>query len=73
VAAQLDEVWFCDPRPDVRLDQLIARHVAFGKPPERARAWVSAVDEPNARLVEATRPRADLVVPAAVLEALPVK
>jgi pantothenate kinase len=73
VAAQLDEVWFCDPRADVRLDQLVARHVTFGKAPDHARAWVTAVDEPNARLVEATRTRADLVVPAPVLEALPVK
>jgi pantothenate kinase len=72
VAAQLDEVWFCDPRPDVRLDQLIARHVAFGKEPDTARAWVAAVDEPNAQLVEATRSRADLVVPAPVLEALTI-
>jgi pantothenate kinase len=72
VAAQLDEIWFCDPRPDVRLEQLIARHVTFGKPPDRARSWVATVDEPNARLIEATRQRANLVVPAPVLEALPV-
>jgi len=70
VAEQLDEVWFCDPAPDTRLSQLIARHIAFGKAPDHARAWVAAVDEPNARLVEATRARADLVVPAPVLESL---
>jgi hypothetical protein len=57
----------------VRLTQLVARHVTFGKPPDHARAWVAAVDEPNARLVEATRTRADLVVPAALLETLPVR
>jgi hypothetical protein len=32
---------------------------------------VAAVDEPNAALVEATRHRADLIVPATVLESLP--
>jgi pantothenate kinase len=71
VRPELDEVWFCDPRPDVRLAQLTARHVAFGKEPARAAAWVTAVDEPNAALVEATRHRADLIVPATVLESLP--
>ena len=66
----LDEVWFCDPEPDVRLARLTARHVEFGKEPGAAAAWVAAVDEPNAALVQATRERADLVVPAAVLESL---
>jgi pantothenate kinase len=71
VRPELSEVWFCDPHADVRLAQLTARHVAFGKDPAHAAAWVQAVDEPNAALVEATRPRADLVVPGAVLQALP--
>ena len=67
----LDEVWFCAPDPEVRLARLTARHVEFGKPPAAAAAWVGSVDEPNAALVEATRDRADLVVPHAVLDALP--
>jgi pantothenate kinase len=70
VAPLLDEVWFCALRDDVRLQRLLARHVAFGKPPDAARAWVAAVDEPNAALIEATRVRADLVVPSAVLETI---
>jgi pantothenate kinase len=71
VAALLDEVWFCAPDPAVRLPRLVARHVAFGKPPDVAAAWVAAVDEPNAALVEATRARADLVVGPELLEAVP--
>ena len=70
VAPLLDEVWFCALRDDVRLQRLLARHVAFGKPPDAARAWVAAVDEPNAALIEATRARADLVVPSGVLETI---
>jgi uridine kinase len=66
----LDEVWFCALRDDVRLERLHARHVRFGKAPDEAVAWVKAVDEPNAVLIEATRDRADLLVPSAVLEAL---
>jgi pantothenate kinase len=64
----LDEVWFCALRADVRLSRLLARHVMFGKAPDFAREWVATVDEPNASLIEATRGRADLVVPSAVLE-----
>ena len=54
----------------MRRAQLIARHVEFGKDPEHAAAWVQAVDERNALLVESTRSRADAIVPAAVLGAL---
>lgn len=71
VRVELDEVWFCDLDAAVRRQRLTARHMAFGKPPERAAAWVAAVDEPNATLVEPTRERADLVVPGAVLRQLP--
>jgi pantothenate kinase len=66
----LDEVWFCALRDDVRLDRLHARHVTFGKAPDEAVAWVAAVDQPNAVLIDATRDRADLLVPSGVLEAL---
>ncbi len=48
VRPELAEVWFCDPDPQVRMAQLIARHVEFGKDPEHAAAWVQAVDEGNA-------------------------
>jgi pantothenate kinase len=67
----LDEVWFCALRDDVRLHRLHTRHVTFGKAPDEAVAWVAAVDEPNAALIEATRDRADLLIPSDVLETLP--
>jgi pantothenate kinase len=70
VAPLLDEVWFCALRDDVRRHRLLSRHVRFGKSPDVARAWVAAVDDPNAALIEATRVRADLVVPSAVLETI---
>lgn len=60
--ACLTEVWFLDLPDDVRRARLVARHERHGRSPEAARAWVEAVDDPNARLVEATRERADLVV-----------
>lgn len=59
---EMAEVWYVETDEQVRLSRLIARHVQFGKPPEAARAWVAAVDEPNARLVSANRLAADLIV-----------
>ena len=43
----------------MRTARLLARHVEFGKETDEARAWVASVDEPNARLIEASRGRAD--------------
>lgn len=58
----LDEVWYLEPAEELRVERLVARHRAFGRADDAARAWVAAVDEPNARLVCTTRERADLVV-----------
>ena len=66
----LDEVWFCALRDDTRMARLVDRHVRFGKEPGFARHWVQTVDQPNAALIEATRDRADLVVPSDVLESI---
>jgi pantothenate kinase len=60
--ALLDEVWFVETDEAVRRQRLVARHVAFGKEPAQARAWVGRVDEANARLVAAGRASADLVL-----------
>jgi len=61
-AALLDEVWFADAPLPVRRERLLARHVAFGKAPDAAAAWVEAVDLANAAVIERTRARADAVV-----------
>lgn len=62
--ALLTEVWYVDLPTDERVRRLVERHVASGKTPAAARAWVERVDEANARLVEAGRARADLLVDA---------
>jgi len=59
VRVQLDEVWHVHVDDPERRRRLLDRHVAFGKSPEEARAWVTRVDEPNARLVQAAAHRAD--------------
>jgi pantothenate kinase len=62
VRAAIDEAWYCHLDDVERRARLIARHVAFGKSPDQARAWVERSDEANARLIEATRSAADVVV-----------
>ncbi|GIF15531.1 nucleoside/nucleotide kinase family protein [Actinoplanes teichomyceticus] len=61
------EVWYADLEPAERLRRLIARHVRFGKEPAAAAEWATGTDERNAALIAATRDRADLVVPSALL------
>jgi pantothenate kinase len=58
----LTEVWHVEVDDDVRRERLVRRHEQFGKSPDAARAWVDQVDEPNARLIRATRDAAELVV-----------
>lgn len=58
----LDRVVFLALDDTVRRERLIARHVAFGKSPVEAEAWVARSDDPNAALVAATAYRADEVL-----------
>ena len=60
----LDACWYVDVDDAVRVERLIARHVAHGRTPEAAREWVLRSDEANARLVARGRDRATLLVPA---------
>jgi len=62
VRGLLDEVWFVEADESERTARLLARHVEFGKTPERARAWMAAVDDPDAALAARGRSLADLVV-----------
>ncbi|GAA0510106.1 nucleoside/nucleotide kinase family protein [Paractinoplanes deccanensis] len=61
------EVWYADLDHPTRMRRLIDRHVRFGKPPSDAEAWATGTDERNAQLIAASRPRADLIVPAEVI------
>ena len=58
----LDARWFVEVPEALRHERLISRHERFGKPPRAARDWALGPDESNARLVAATRDRADAVV-----------
>ncbi|MET8308906.1 nucleoside/nucleotide kinase family protein [Micromonospora sp. NPDC005173] len=62
IRSLLHEAWFLDLDAEVRLRRLTARHEAFGRSPEQARAWALGSDEVNAALVTGTAGVADLVV-----------
>ena len=66
----VDEVWYTDLDQQSRLRRLIDRHIRFGKPEPAAVAWATGTDERNAALIAATRERADLLVPAALIEGI---
>ena len=59
----LDEVWFVEQEEPTRVERLVERHVAHGKPRDLARRWTLESDQANADLVARTRTVADLVVP----------
>ncbi|GGH96859.1 nucleoside/nucleotide kinase family protein [Arthrobacter liuii] len=63
VRTQLDEVWFLETPPALRLQRLVDRHISFGMDREAAVAWANGPDEANARLIQATRPAADRIIP----------
>jgi pantothenate kinase len=58
----LDACWYVDLDDAVRVERLIARHVVHGRSPEAAAEWVLRSDEANARVIAASRARADRIV-----------
>ena len=61
VRGLLDEIWYVDVDDTLRVERLTQRHVEFGRGVDDAVAWVTGTDEPNARLIEASRARASFV------------
>jgi putative kinase len=49
------------PGPKI-IANLVDRHIRGGKELEEAKDWVKRIDLPNARIAEATRPNADVVI-----------
>ena len=45
-----------------RLERLIKRHQDFGKDLKAAEAWARGTDEVNARFIELTASKADVIV-----------
>jgi pantothenate kinase len=63
VRTLLTETWFLDTEESLRIDQLVRRHMEFGRSPDAARQRaVQGSDGSNADLVLASRLRADLLL-----------
>jgi len=60
--ALFDEVWYCEPDDDVRIENLINRHRRYGKPAADARHWALGPDQRNAELIAATKTLADVII-----------
>ncbi|WP_329394294.1 nucleoside/nucleotide kinase family protein [Streptomyces lydicus] len=60
--ALLDEIWYVELDSPERVRRLVDRHERFGRPRADAEQFVHTSDEANARIVAATRDRADLVI-----------
>jgi pantothenate kinase len=58
----IDEIWYLDIEPDLRLERLISRHIEYGREEAAAREWVARSDERNAVLIASTSARADLII-----------
>ncbi|WP_018150093.1 nucleoside/nucleotide kinase family protein [Leeia oryzae] len=61
-APLLDDTWYIEVDANTRLERLINRHMQFGRTRQAAEAWVEATDEPNARMIEATKVLAGYVL-----------
>lgn len=64
----LHETWFVEATEEERVRRLVDRHRSSGRTAEAALAWAHEVDGSNARLIEPTVARADLVVSGATWE-----
>ena len=58
----LDECWYLEIDEDVRLGRLVDRHVNFGRSRRAAEERARSVDQRNAKQIEITKERADLII-----------
>jgi pantothenate kinase len=62
VRSILDEVWFVEAPPEVRIERIISRHIRFGMDADSAIAWAAGPDQVNADRIRAMRADADLII-----------
>jgi len=62
VATELTEIWYININDDVRIDRLVKRHEFYGKDKESALNWATGSDEINAKIVESTASKADVII-----------
>jgi pantothenate kinase len=57
-----DEIWFIDSTVDVLIPRLTLRHKEGGRNDKETKIKMESTDLPNARLIEATKSRANRVI-----------
>ena len=62
VAAELTEIWYININDGVRIDRLVKRHEFYGKDKDSALNWATGTDEINAKIVESTAAKADVII-----------
>ena len=62
ISPLLEQSWYAYLDEDLRISRLISRHIAFGKDPERAKAWAKGSDQVNAELIETGVARCDFLI-----------
>ena len=62
VAAELTEIWYININDDVRIERLVKRHEFYGKDKESAFNWATGSDQINAKIVESTASKADVII-----------
>lgn len=62
VATELTEIWYININDDVRIERLVKRHEFYGKDKESALNWATGSDEINAKIVESTASKADVII-----------
>ena len=62
VRSLLDEAWYLALDDTERQRRLLERHMRFGRERADALHWIAITDEPNARLVAASKHRADWTI-----------
>ena len=62
VAAELTEIWYININDNLRIERLVKRHEFYGKDKESAFNWATGSDEINAKIVESTASKADVII-----------
>jgi pantothenate kinase len=62
VSSFLSESWYIEIDDNLRWERLMARSIKYGRTPESAYAWTHGSDEVNAKVVESTKSKADVIL-----------
>jgi pantothenate kinase len=62
VSSFLTESWYIEIDDNLRWERLMARSIKYGRTPEVAHTWTHGSDEVNAKVVESTKSKADVIL-----------